>query len=88
MYSSPLQLVGDLTKIECNWARKKLAVKAYLEKLVEFLEFPNLASLSFVFCLLQFTLKPSITDDFSIRVGIKLYNHVVCTVCFDNGLIY
>ena len=43
--------------------------------------------MTFIFCFVQFTLKPSITDDFSIRVGIKFYNHVVCTVCFDNRSI-
>ena len=47
---------------------------------MEILEFPNLTCMTSVFYFLQFTLKPSITDDFSIRVGIKLYNHEVCTV--------
>ena len=43
--------------------------------------------MTLVFCFVQFTLKPSITDDFTIRVGIKFYNNLVRTICFDNGIV-
>ena len=82
----PLWPVGDLTKIKCNKVEKVSCIEAHLEE-TSGISWISKSYMTFIFCFAQFTLKPSITDDFSIRVGIKFYNHVVCTVCFDNGLI-